>query len=139
MTGGWNANVNTAALGGLVGIASYTEISGSSAICKVTSKANEYIGAAGGIVACVMNAVTVDNCIAKPTMDIYAYTGKPFFYGLLFGNIKDTATVNSTSVGGAITADSVILEITPENFANHLISAQSNTQLSTTTGVSWAN
>ena len=130
VTGGWNANVNTAALGGLVGIAHYTEISGSRAICNISSKQKEYMGAAGGLVACVMDAVTVkDNCIAKPTINVYSYTGKPLFCGLLFGNVKATATVSSASVAGSITANGTAQEITSENYTDFLVASTSNKKL----------
>ena len=139
VTGGWNANVNTTALGGLVGIANYTEISGSSAICKLASKETEYIGAAGGLVACVMEAVTVkDNCIAMPTIDAYAHSTKTYFYGLLFGNVKGTATVTGTSVGGSIKADGTDLGITSDNYAGFLVAAKSNSSVSAA-GVTWKN
>ena len=138
VTGGWNANVNTAALGGLAGIASHTEISGCNVICKIESKSDEFIGAAGGVVACVMDAVSVDNCTVKPAMAIYAYTGKPFLYGLIFGNIKGAATVGTASVGGWITADGVTPEITADNYTSYLVSAKSNAQLASTEGVSWS-
>ena len=134
VTGGWNANVNTAALGGLVGIANYTEISGSRAICNISSKQTEYMGAAGGLVACVMDAVTVkDNCIAKPTINVYSYTGKPLFCGLLFGNVKATATVSSASVAGSITANGTAQEITSENYKDFLVASTSNTKLTSPT------
>lgn len=134
VTGGWNANVNTAALGGLVGIANYTEISGSRAICNISSKQTEYLGAAGGLVACVMDAVTVkDNCIAKPTINVYSYTGKPLFCGLLFGNVKDTATVSSASVAGSITANETAQEITSVNYTDFLVASTSNTKLTSPT------
>lgn len=139
VTGGWNANVNTVGLGGLVGIASYTDISGSSAICKLASKETEYIGAAGGLVACVMDAVTVkDNCVSMPTIDAYAHSTKTYFYGLLFGNVKGTATVTGTSVGGSIKADGTDLGVTAENFADFLVAAKSNSALPAT-GVTWKN
>ena len=139
ITGGWTTNVNTTALGGLVGIANYTEISGSSAICKIASKETEYIGAAGGLVACVMEAVTVkDNCIAMPTIDAYAHSTKTYFYGLLFGNVKGIATVTGTSVGGSIKADGTDLGITSDNYAGFLVAAKSNSSVSAA-GVTWKN
>ena len=139
VTGGWNANVNTTALGGLVGIANYTEISGSSAICKLASKETEYIGAAGGLVACVMDAVTVkDNCVAKAAINVYSYTGKPLFCGLLFGNVKATATVSSASVAGSITANGTAQEITSENYTTFLVASSSNKQL-TSPVTTWYN
>ena len=139
ITGGWTTNVNTTALGGLVGIANYTEISGSSAICKLASKETEYIGAAGGLVACVMEAVTVkDNCVAKAAINVYSYTGKPLFCGLLFGNVKATATVSSASVAGSITANGTAQEITSENYTTFLVASKSNKQL-TSPVTTWYN
>ena len=137
VSGGWNADVNTVGLGGLVGIASHTEISGSSAICRLSSKETEFIGAAGGLVACVMDAVTVKgNCVAIPTIDAYAHSTKTYFYGLIFGNVKGTATVTGTSVGGSIKADGTDLGITSENFTSHLVSDKSNSSIPAT-GVTW--
>ena len=139
ITGGWTTNVNTTALGGLVGIANYTEISGSSAICKLASKETEYIGAAGGLVACVMDAVTVkDNCVAKAAINVYSYTGKPLFCGLLFGNVKATATVSSASAAGSITANGTAQEITAENYTTFLVASSSNKQL-TSPVTTWYN
>ena len=130
VTGGWNANVNTAALGGLAGIANYTEISGGSVICNISSQPTEYMGAAGGLVACVMDAVTVKgNCVAKPTINVYSYTGKPLFCGLLFGNVKATATVSSASVAGSITANGTAQTITSDNYTTYLVATTSNKQL----------
>ena len=134
ITGGWTTNVNTTALGGLVGIAKHTEISGSSAVCNISSTSTEYIGAAGGLVACVMDAVTVkDNCIAKPTINVYSYTDKPLFCGLLFGNVKATATVSSASAAGSITTNGTTQEITSENYTSFLVASTSNTKLTSPT------
>ena len=137
VTGGWNANVNTAALGGIVGIANYTEMSECSAICKIESKSTEFIGAAGGLAACVFSGVSVkENCIAKPEMNIYAYTGKPFFYGLIFGNIKTSASIENTQVAGSITADGTAKDINSDNFMSHITSASSNVSPSTS-NITW--
>ena len=77
-----------------------------------------------------MDAVTVkDNCIAKPTINVYSYTGKPLFCGLLFGNVKATATVSSASVAGSITANGTAQEITSENYTDFLVASTSNKKL----------
>lgn len=130
ITGGWTTNVNTTALGGMVGIANHTEISGGSVICNISSQATEYMGAAGGLVACVMDGVTVkDNCVSKPTINVYSYTGKPLFCGLLFGNVKATATVSSASVAGSITTNGTAQNITSDNYTTYLVASTSNKQL----------
>ena len=139
VTGGWTTNVNSTALGGMVGIAKHTEISSSSAICKLTSKETEFIGAAGGLVACVMEAVTIkDNCVAMPTIDAYAHSTKAYFYGLLFGNVKVSASVSGTSVGGSIKANGTDFGISSENYADFLVAAKSNIKISAD-GVAWKN
>jgi hypothetical protein len=139
VTGGWITNVNSTALGGMVGIAKHTEISSSSAICKLTSKETEFIGAAGGLVACVMEAVTIkDNCVAMPTIDAYAHSTKAYFYGLLFGNVKVSASVSGTSVGGSIKANGTDFGISSENYADFLVAAKSNIKISAD-GVAWKN
>ena len=127
ITGGWTTNVNTTALGGIVGVASHTEISGGSAICSISSKSNEFIGAAAGIVACIMEDVTINNnCIAQPTIDVYAYTGKTLFCGLVFGNAKTSASINSVQVGGSIKTGGVVIDITSNNYTSYLYSSSSN-------------
>ena len=137
LTGGWNADVNTLALGGIVGQAAYTEISNCTAKCEITTISNEYyIGAAAGIAAFVHANVNVTGCIAKADMNIYAYPKKPFFYGLILGNIKTSATVSNASVAGSIIADGTDLNITAENYSDYLISATSNVKLSDPT-TSW--
>ena len=130
ITGGWNANVNTTALGGLIGIANYTELYSCSSICSIESVSNSYyIGAAGGLVACAMTDVKVkDNCVAVPKMNIYAYSGKPFLYGLVLGNISASASV-SASVGGNIIAGGNDLGITSANYTNYLVASDSNVAL----------
>ena len=137
LTGGWNADVNTLAIGGIVGQATYTEISNCTAKCQISTISNEYyIGAAGGIAAFVHADVNVTDCVAKTDMNIYAYTGKPFFYGLIIGNIKTSASVTNTSVAGSIIAGGSNIGITSENYANYLISETSNKNLSNPT-TSW--
>lgn len=130
VTGGWTTVVNATALGGLIGIANYVEISDSDAICNIQSASTEFIGAAGGLVAYAITNVTVkDDCIANTTMDIYSYPGKPFLYGLVIGNIQTSATVSSASVGGSIKANGTDLNITSENYTGYLVSSASGAAL----------
>ena len=130
VTGGWTTVVNATALGGLIGIANYVEISDSDAICNIQSASTEFIGAAGGLVAYAITNVTVkDDCIANTTMDIYSYPGKPFLYGLVIGNIQTSATVSSVSVGGSIKANGTDLNITSENYTGYLVSSASGAAL----------
>ena len=69
-----------------------------------------------------------DNCVAVPKMNIYAYSGKPFLYGLVLGNISASASV-SASVGGNIIAGGNDLGITSANYTNYLVASDSNVAL----------
>ena len=136
LSGGWATTVNTLVLGGIVGYANYSEISGCSSICEIKSTdSSKPIGAAGGLVGYAIKGVAVkDNCVSVPAMDVY---GKPestnFLYGLVIGNIFKDATVTSVQVGGSIKADGNDLAITAENYTQYLVSAASGASLNSPT------
>lgn len=136
LSGGWATTVNTLILGGIVGYANYSDLSGCSSICEIKSTdSTKPIGAAGGLIGYAIKGVAVkDNCVSVPTMDVYGKPGSTnFLYGLVIGNIWQDATVSSAQVGGSIKADGNDLAITDESYTQYLVSAASGASLNSPT------
>ncbi len=130
ITGGWTTEVNTTALGGIAGLATVAEISGCTSECELMSiDETHFVGAAGGLVAIARKDVTVSgNCRVSSVIDVYTYSEKPLFTGLVFGNIVTSASVSDTAVSGSISEDGADLGVTAENFQSFITDSASNAQ-----------
>ena len=143
LKGGWSHDTNAASLGGIAGYATYTEVSNCTAKCSLESIDNtKAIGAAGLIGYVVKNVSITNNCISVPTMNIYGKNTTNFLYGLVFGNINISASIESASVAGSIrhgiaNGEQTEITITSENYTDYLVSANSNAKL-TSPGTSWS-
>ena len=75
VVGGWTTAVNTTALGGLVGLATGTEITGSTSSGDVRSvDATYYIGAAGGAVGFARRDVTLaGDCLIQSRIEAWTF------------------------------------------------------------------
>ena len=143
LKGGWSYDTNAASLGGIAGYATYTEVSNCTAKCSLESIDNtKAIGAAGGLIGYVVKNVSItNNCISVPTMNIYGKNTTNFLYGLVFGNINISASIESASVAGSIRhgiakGEQTEITITSENYTDYLVSANSNAKL-TSPVTSW--
>ena len=130
VTGGWTTGVNTTALGGLAGLATGTEISGSTSVGKVGSVDATYnIGAAGGLVGFARMDVSVSGeSAARTQIEGWTAEGKSLLTGLLFGNVVTSANASGSRIGGTISEGGVPVEITADNFQGYLADPSSNVQ-----------
>lgn len=138
VVGGWTTAVNTTALGGLVGLATGTEITGSTSSGDVRSvDATYYIGAAGGAVGFARRDVTLaGDCLIQSRIEAWTPSGKSLLTGLLFGNVVTAATASDTQVAGEISEDGVSAGVGADNFSGFLADPASNVQ-PTTSNIVW--
>lgn len=138
VVGGWTTAVNTTALGGLVGLATGTEITGSTSSGDVRSvDATYYIGAAGGAVGFARRDVTLaGDCLIQSRIEAWTPSGKSLLTGLLFGNVVTAATASDTQVAGEISEDGVSAGVGVDNFSGFLADPASNVQ-PTTSNIVW--
>ena len=138
VVGGWTTAVNTTALGGLVGLATGTEITGSTSSGDVRSvDATYYIGAAGGAVGFARRDVTLaGDCLIQSRIEAWTPSGKSLLPGLLFGNVVTAATASDTQVAGEISEDGVSAGVGADNFSGFLADPASNVQ-PTTSNIVW--
>ena len=130
VVGGWTTAVNTTALGGLVGLATGTEITGCTSVGEVRSVDATYnIGAAGGAVGFALRDVTLSgDCLIQPRIEAWTPSGKSLLTGLLFGNVVAAATASDTRVAGEISEGGVSAGIGADNFSGYLADPASNVQ-----------
>lgn len=138
VVGGWTTAVNTTALGGLVGLATGTEITGSISSGDVRSvDATYYIGAAGGAVGFARrDVVLAGDCLIQSRIDAWTPSGKSLLTGLLFGNVVTAATASDLRVAGEISEDGVSAGVGVDNFSGFLADPASNVQ-PTTSNIVW--
>ena len=147
VVGGWTTAVNTTALGGLVGLATGTEITGSTSSGDVRSvDATYYIGAAGGAVGFARRDVTLaGDCLIQSRIEAWTpfvlvshniVNCKSLLTGLLFGNVVTAATASDTQVAGEISEDGVSAGVGADNFSGFLADPASNVQ-PTTSNIVW--
>ncbi len=130
VVGGWTTAVNTTALGGLVGLATGTEITGCTSSGEVRSVDATYnIGAAGGAVGFALRDVTLSgDCLIQTRIEAWTPSGKSLLTGLLFGNVVTAATASDTRVAGEISEGGVSAGIGADNFSGYLADPASNVQ-----------
>ena len=138
VVGGWTTAVNTTALGGLVGLATGTEITGCTSSGEVRSVDATYnIGAAGGAVGFALRNVTLSgDCLIQSRIEAWTPSGKSLLTGLLFGNVVTAATASDTRVAGEISEDGVSAGVGADNFSGFLADPASNVQ-PTTSNIVW--
>ncbi len=137
--GGWNTSVNTAVLGGLAGLATYTNISSSHSDCILESVDNTAVGAAGGLVGFALQSVNIENSIAESDIDVYRKSGSAILPGLLIGNVVTSAAFTSCQVCGSISVGGSSLGVNSSNFSNYVVSSNPTASKVTpsTASVTW--
>lgn len=133
---GWATTVNTAVLGGIAGIATSAQLDNCSNSGNLKAiSAEKIVGAAGGLVGMTRENVTVSNCISKPQIEVFTVSGKPLLYGLVFGGVVTSSSINSAQVGGSIMVDGTTATIDESNFNSYIVSASTNVQPTMGSGV----
>ena len=140
VSGGWTANnVNTTVLGGVAGLAKNVKIEDcqSAGTLKNGDAANSCVGAAGGFVAYVIENVSVNKGSCTATFNLKKLSNSNLYWGLAFGNVKESATIGSASFGCAANIDGTALELSADNFGDYICNTGSNAK-PTVTGCTWS-
>ena len=119
--GGWNTSVNTSAIGGLVGVAKFINISSCSSTCSLLSADKTAVGAAGGLVAFALSDVNIEGSVAVPAIDVFCKASSTCLPGLLIGNVVTSATVSSCQVAGSVKVDGSDLGVTNSNYSEYVV------------------
>ena len=133
VTGGWNTFVNTTVLGGITGLARFTDISSCISRGKLSAISQEKpMGAAGGIVAFAIEDVSITGGTVNVPMALWRAPSKPLLYGLAFGNVVTSASISGTAIGGTISVDGSSVTVTQ----NDIVSSESNV-MPEVSGINW--
>ena len=120
---GWSA-VSSGVSGGIAGTANNTRISGCSSKAVVGGESSNPLGAAGGIVGLAFSDVTVSGAKASNNIKIYTASKKTTYWGLCFGIIITSASIESGSdfSGSTVSVADAEQSINADNFATYLTS-----------------
>lgn len=138
LSGGWATSVNTTVLGGIAGCAQNVEMVSCTSDGAVSALENTCIGAAGGFAGFAFKGVSVSgesSCgasfkLAKLNKDL------AMLWGLAFGNVKESASIDGAAFGCSANIDGAELELTAENFGDWLCNSASKAQPSVS-GCRW--
>ena len=131
--------MNTTVLGGVAGLAKNVKIEDcqSAGTLKNGDAANSCVGAAGGFVAYVIENVSVNKGSCTATFNLKKLSNSNLYWGLAFGNVKESATIGSASFGCAANIDGTALELSADNFGDYICNTGSNAK-PTVTGCTWS-
>lgn len=120
---GWK-DVSSGVSGGIAGTANNTKISGCSSNAVVGGESTNPLGAAGGIVGIAFKDVTVSGAAASNSIKVYTASGKTTYWGLCFGLIITSASIESGSdfSGSTVAVADAEQSITADNFTTYLTS-----------------
>ena len=138
VTGGWATSVNTTVLGGIVGLAQNVELSDCGSNGSVSALENTCVGAAGGFAGFVFKGVSVSGASSCGATFRLAKVNKDLalLWGLAFGNVQTSATIDGASFGCSANIDGAELELTADNFKDWLCNTGSKVQ-PTVSGCNW--
>lgn len=135
VSGGWSGDVNTTALGGIACLAKNVKIENCESAGTLKNDATHCVGAVGGFAAYVIKNVSVDNGSCTASFELKKLSNN-FFWGLAFGNVKESATIDGASFGCTANIDDAELELTADNFEDYICNTGSKAK-PTVTGCKW--
>ena len=136
VSGGWSGNVNTTVLGGIAGLAKNVKIESCESDGTLKNDDTHCVGAVGGFAAYVIKNVSVDKGSCTASFELKKKNDN-FFWGLAFGNVTTSATINGASFGCSANIDGTDIELTADNFKDYICNTKSKVQ-PTVNGCTWS-
>ena len=139
ISGGWSNGVNTTVLGGMVGLAQNVAMADCSSNGALSALENTCVGAAGGFAGFVFKGVSVSGASSCGAAFKLAKLNKDLamLWGLAFGNVKESATIDGASFGCTANIDGADLELSADNFGDYICNTGSKVK-PTVTGCTWS-